>query len=242
MDGTTVEAIRKLADEANGKTVLINGIHYSTTALHDPRRKAPQAEPLTINTLQGIVDYLRSELDKEELKDVAIQVVNEDAVRLVSALQGIFRQRETYVVVENNIDEFPFDQFLDHEKFMINMMTRVLDDQQRADVLKVIGTIKDESVRTVEDDGVSQTVAASAGIVRTQDVVIPNPVELRPYRTFREVEQPSSPFILRARRGNEGELPTLALFEADGGAWALKAVENIRAWLNEKLPQIPIIA
>ena len=45
-----------------------------------------------------------------------------------------------------------------------------------------------------------------------------------------EVEQPESPFILRFN-----ENANAALFEGDGGAWKLRAVENIRAWLAGKL-------
>lgn len=51
-----------------------------------------------------------------------------------------------------------------------------------------------------------------------------------PLRTFYEVEQPSSPFVLRF-----SENAKVALFEGDGGAWKLEAVENIKKWLRTKL-------
>ena len=48
------------------------------------------------------------------------------------------------------------------------------------------------------------------------DVKVPNPVTLRPFRTFIEVEQPESKFIFRMREGGR-----CAIFEADGahGSW-----------------------
>jgi len=67
-------------------------------------------------------------------------------------------------------------------------------------------------------------------------------VVLRPYRTFLEIEQPASAFVFRLRRGREGELPTCALFEADGGRWKLEAIERIRDYLKEQLSEIAVIA
>lgn len=55
---------------------------------------------------------------------------------------------------------------------------------------------------------------------------------LRPYRTFREVEQPASRFVLRLQSGQGDGMPKAALFEADGGAWRLTAIEAIARWLR----------
>jgi hypothetical protein len=63
---------------------------------------------------------------------------------------------------------------------------------------------------------------------------------LRPYRTFREFEQPESPFIFRLR--NTEGMPECALFDASGAAWKTTAVESIRKWLTENIKDIPVIA
>ena len=55
-------------------------------------------------------------------------------------------------------------------------------------------------------------------------------VTLRPFRTFLEVAQPESEFILRLN--DRGEVN---LIGADGGAWKLEAVRNIAAYFEEKL-------
>lgn len=47
-------------------------------------------------------------------------------------------------------------------------------------------------------------------------------VMLRPFRTFLEVEQPESEFLLRVDL-DEG----IGFFEADGGIWKLEAKKNI---------------
>jgi len=69
---------------------------------------------------------------------------------------------------------------------------------------------------------------------------VPNPVMLAPYRTFPEVEQPASPFVLRLKQGPEGGRPSLALFEADGGKWQLEAVKRVRTYLS--IMEVPVLA
>ena len=68
---------------------------------------------------------------------------------------------------------------------------------------------------------------------------MPNPAVLKPYRTFVEVEQPESKFVFRMQTG-----PEMALFEADGGAWRIQAMKNIKEYLEKELKafEISIIA
>ena len=53
---------------------------------------------------------------------------------------------------------------------------------------------------------------------------------LAPFRTFSEIEQPESSFVLRVNdRGRVG------LFEADGGAWRNTAMLRIKEYLDNHL-------
>lgn len=67
------------------------------------------------------------------------------------------------------------------------------------------------------------------------DAKVPNPVKLRPYRTFHEVEQPASDFIFRMK--SERGI-SCALFEADGGAWENAAMANIKNYLEFELADV----
>ena len=84
------------------------------------------------------------------------------------------------------------------------------------------------------DDGITQRVTAKAGVARVAVVDLPNPVELYPYRTFLDVEQPASKFVLRIK-ADKDEGPRCALFEADGGAWRATAVETIKSYMVDNL-------
>jgi len=85
-------------------------------------------------------------------------------------------------------------------------------------------------------------VQARAGVALVSDVAVPNPILLCAYRTFRDVVQPSSLFVLRVQSGRTGGLPEVGLFEADGGAWRITTTERVREWLAQALSTISILA
>lgn len=102
--------------------------------------------------------------------------------------------------------------------------------------LSVAGNVENKTVANYGDDGTSQKATITKGIAGKEDVIVPNPVTLRPYRTFLEVEQPESKFIFRIREGANGE-PSFKLVEADGGLWKYKAVTSIKDYLKDHLPE-----
>lgn len=101
--------------------------------------------------------------------------------------------------------------------------------------------LTDGTVAQAEDDGVSQRTTVKQGVQLKENVTVKGRVTLRPYRTFREVEQPASEFIFRLR-SRDGGVPECALFEADGGKWKLDAVLTIKAWLETQQLGMPVIA
>lgn len=97
-------------------------------------------------------------------------------------------------------------------------------------VLDFASHLKIEKGAEVQDNGISQMATVRDGVASLAKAKTPNPVTLRPYRTFNEVEQPASQFIFRINK-----LANLALFEADGGKWKLEAVESIANYLKNEL-------
>lgn len=95
--------------------------------------------------------------------------------------------------------------------------------------------MEQNSVAEYGDDGVTQKATIRQGIASKTDAVVPNPVTLRPYRTFIEVTQPVSSFIFRVK---DLHGISCALFEADGGAWKNAAMENIKNYLEYELADV----
>jgi hypothetical protein len=141
------------------------------------------------------------------------------------------------VNVDAQIPGFRYGSFIDHEEFCINVQAKFIDDPDtdKALLLKFAGTVEHGSVAEYGDDGVTQKATVKTGIASKTDAVVPNPVRLRPYRTFIEVDQPASEFIFRMKQERG---ISCAIFEADGGAWKNAAMKNIKNYLELELAEL----
>lgn len=223
------EALEYLVNLGEKKEPIIQLEQGTFSRVNLNRVTEPVAAKLTVSTLTGLVDYIKTNVDQLEGK-LLIQVKSPEEVALYSPLNAD-REREKYVSAEailpNNV---VYDRFLDTERFNIMLQSAFVDDEDKSKLLKYTALITDDTVKNFGDDGISQKVTVKTGVASVSDAVVPNPVTLAPYRTFPEVEQPESKFIFRMKEG-----PSAALFEADGGAWRNKAILNIKAYLEKEL-------
>lgn len=148
------------------------------------------------------------------------------------------RKREELVDVEAMIPDFEYGRYMGNERFIIALQSKFIANDDRALLLQFAGTVKDESIAQYGDDGVTQKATIKTGITSVGDAVVPNPVKLRPFRTFIEVEQPESAFVFRMRQA-EGHGVECAIFEADGGAWKNAAMKSIKEYLQYELAELP---
>jgi len=209
----------------------IDGETYSDKALSRVVHN-PKAKEIRLATLRSLVDYIKSGADAMEEKMI-IHVTSPTCVKMYSQLD-LDREREYMVAVDAELPEFPFDRFVEHERFIIGVQAKFVPNNDSALLLKFAGTVEGGTISDYGDDGISQKATVKTGLASKSDAVIPNPVTLKPYRTFTEVEQPESLFLFRMKE-NENNGVWCALFEADGGAWKLQAVENIKAYLEREL-------
>ena len=228
---TEKEALEYLVGLGEIKVLDIDGKKFTTNQVY--RVQDPKPADLKVTTLTALVDYIKSGLDSKLSDKGLIHVVSPSSVELYSELRED-KDRENYISVRALLpDNLLFDRFIGTEEFNIMLQSSFIDNKDRALLLKVVGNIKDNSVKQVGDDGVSQSATIKTGVASVCDVVVPNPVVLAPYRTFPEIEQPESKFIFRMQSG-----PRAALFEADGGAWRNEAMSRIKKYLEEQLKSI----
>ncbi|MBO1513233.1 hypothetical protein [Metabacillus bambusae] len=204
-----------------------NGQQYSTSPLY--LLEEPRAAHINIHSLSGLVEYLKSNFDGE--CNLMVHVESPTEVTVFSNLNND-RKREYLIKATAMLPSFRYENWYDPETFNIKLQSGFVKNDDRDVVLKVVGNIKEEDVKTYGDNGVSQSVTAKVGVATVGQVEVPNPVSLAPYRTFVEVEQPTSNFVFRMKNG-----PASALFEADGGAWKLEAMKNIKSYLQDELVQ-----
>ncbi len=206
---------------------------YSDRPLSLLEKHIPVAEPISMCTLTSLLDYIREDVDTMASRMV-IHVASPEEVQLYSCLNEK-RRRECLVTVKSQVPSFSYGRFMEHEAFCIGVQSKFIDDPgtDKELLLKFAGTVESGSVAEYGDDGVTQKATVRKGIASKTDAIVPNPVRLRPYRTFPEVEQPASSFIFRMKESSDGVC--CALFEADGGAWKNEAMQNIKEYLKENL-------
>lgn len=224
--------IEKIEEMTTPETIEIEGMEYSKDDLKVVMPPVPFM--LCTQSLKSIVDYLASGADGLDSTEVIIHVVDPTTVAIYSELHYASRVREKYIQAHAMLPEISFNRYMDREKFNIMIQACFEDQGDRAAVLSVIGNIcvDQNSGVEVSDDGVTQNVEAKTGAVLKTRTTVPNPVYLAPFRTFTEVDQPESAFVLRINQDME-----VGLFEADGGAWKQEAMNSIREYLEKELEE-----
>ena len=199
---------------------------------------------LELSSLAGLVDFCKSDEGVSAIGEGAfLHIESYDAVSFLSKNQGEWLQRSMFARATCNLFEpFKFNGFHQHEDFIIMLQSRFIQTETTKALLQLVGNIQDEAVKTMVDDGVSQEVKTRRGISMVEAIKLPNPVSLMPFRTFLEVSQPESDFVLRLQGSAQGKMPSIALFEADGGMWKQMAVARIKEYLHEALPDVQVIA
>lgn len=227
------EWIEEFVEHQTPQIVQVNEKDYVASKNGIQLLKEPKIETETIHTLSGLCDYITSgSLVKDGfiLGETMIIIENEKEVKIVTTANAN-GERQTPIRAVAMTPSMFLNNYMEHERFIIMLQScfeTACDDLET--MLEIVGKITDEDVRETEDDGVTQVVTIKSGITLKQFAALPNPVVLTPFRSFIEIEQVSSKFILRMQNG-----PKLALFEADGGAWKLETIRNIEGYLFNEL-------
>lgn len=227
MDRTAIEKIVELCEP---HIIERNGYEYSDKALSVI--KEPAVETMEFHTLNGLIYTLRSEHANFN-GPLIINVKDEDTVVVYAAVNSSDRQREIPYEASAELIDVPFDRRLSYESMMIALRSKFVETPELLDLVKLLGTITEENSATAADDGFTQTVVVRKGIVTKGTTAVKPIVKLKPYRTFNEVDQPESEFLVRLSDGAQ-----VALYEADGGAWKLQARRNVADYLKENLAEL----
>jgi len=220
------ETIEKIEEMSKVEKFDFHGLPYTSKKLH--RVEELRAETLRVSSLDSFCDLI-----------VEHGIPDGYFVNVESPTQAVFYSklrddvcRDKYFICEaNDYIQAIFNEWIPIEKMIIMLKSLFIPNEDRENLIKLLGNITDSKSVTTKDDGVTQTVTARTGIALEDNVAINPIVKLIPYRTFLEVEQPESEFLIRLR----GD--TAALFEADGGVWRVKAKKNIVEYLKAKVKE-----
>ena len=184
-----------------------------------------------LSSLSGLVTMMKQEMNNYD-NPLFVRVVSPEQVDVLGTVRCDMQRERPYVTYAKFIS-FDFNDYISIEDMIICLQSRFAPTEDRDYLVQLLGNITDQQSVQTKDDGITQSATVKSGIQLVGEQRIKPIVTLKPYRTFLEVEQPESDFLIRLKDGRA------ALFEADGGAWKCEAVKNIADKLRELLEDVP---
>ena len=237
-------AIEKIVELASPSVIQVNGKTFSNEKFTEVKEQLYYPECLILNSLDGIVKMIQKEAKEKRLSDINVptddNTVEQRLYVRVSEYNrvDVFTSYDTQGVrtflYRSNADVPGFREgFRDRETMLIQLRSLFLQTPDVAYLLDLLSKMSDEEKVTSQDNGVTQVVEARKGVALKEQVEVRPRVKLTPFRTFLEVDQPESEFLLRVGDGGQ-----VGLFEADGGVWKLVAKRSIAAYLEGRLKDL----
>lgn len=200
----------------------------------------PRPTSLQVSTLDGVADYINNNLDGVEVDKCIIVIDSYREISVYSPVGGEKNDRHLILKAKlTDVEDFNFGRFLEQEEFIISLASLFKTTEEKTAIMSAVSSMTVIDDVSGDDNGATVSRAASSSVICGTDKLKPV-VQLKPFRTFREVEQPESAFIFRFKKGHNG-LPVIGLFEADGGAWKIQAKKLIKNYLSERVNS-PIIS
>ncbi len=227
------EFVQEIAKMAGPKTFTMNGENFASSNLVriDPKKDFPKS--ITLTGLESVCKMVTHEAaDLFAGDQVLIQVMDYRTVRVFTTLDGEMDRCWLYEC-QADTPRVKTGTYMSHEEAVVQLRSLYIPNEDTGYLLKLLSSVSQESKVTSSDNGVTQTVEAKSGIALTAAVEVKPYVNLQPFRTFLEVAQPESMFLLRL--DNEGHV---ALIEADGGVWKLEATRHIAAYFEKNLADL----
>ena len=222
--------IDKIVSLKQTQTFEIGGQTYTDGHLTRIPPHVDRPECITVSGLDGVCKLIRTELEKVGVT-ILVQAKSYKTVEVMTTYLPDFSRNALYRA-EADVPGLRTG-FRDRETALIELRSLFIPNEGTAYLLDLLSRITDEKSVSSKDNGVTQVVEARQGVALNAVVEVKPRILLRPFRTFLEVEQPESEFLLRVN-ADKG----IGFFEADGGVWRLEAKRNIADYFARNLADL----
>ena len=221
---TTLPRIHEMGD----KTFVVT----SSGEISEIRGTLDAPETLTLSSLDAMVQMVKTEaIKRENGSPLYITVPTHKEARCFAQINH--GQRETrltyYVAKATDVPGWDDSVKLGFEEAQIALRTRFQHTNDADYAMKLLSDISTGAKVIYNDNGIATTITTQKGVALQTNTQIKPLLSLRPYRTFQEVDQPESLFLLRVNERG------ISFTEADGGMWKLKARETVKNYFCERL-------
>ena len=227
------DAIDRITDLARPFTMEADGHKFCSKALLEVKGEEFSPTVYEVDTLDALVKLILTEgLTLGRMLYVRVDSARKVTVRTTYNGGELRNPYERFPLYEamSDVPGVTIGRSMSQEQAIIELQSLYAVTEDRDYLLSLLSRIDVNQGVSSVDNGISQEVSVKTGAVLKEQQTVQPIVHLQPYRTFLEVEQPASDFLLRLDK--EGHP---ALYEADGGAWKLEAKRSIAAYLAEKL-------
>lgn len=212
--------------EKDGATFVV----YAGEAPHQLRPAIDCPDTLPLNSLDALVKLVQTEAVNVE-RPLYITVPDHLTVRCFGSphVSGRYIRQTYYTANATDVPGWGEKVQLGFEEAQIALRTRFQETPDTLYAMKLLSDISCGAKVIYNDNGIATTVTTQKGVALQTNEQIKPLIKLKPYRTFQEVEQPESIFLIRLTdRG-------IVFTEADGGMWKLKARETVALFLADRL-------
>lgn len=222
--------IDKIVSLKKTETFEINGQTYTDGDLTRVPPHVDRPREIEVSSLDSIVKLIRTEIEKVGTT-VMVQAKTYKTVEVMTTYLGDFSRNALYTA-EADAPGLRTG-WRDHETALIELRSLFIPNRGTEYLLDLLSRMTDEHSVHTTDNGVTQKVEARQGVSLNALVEVKPRIELQPFRTFLEVDQPESEFLLRV-----DSTKGIGLFEADGGIWKLEAKRNIADYFTKNLSDL----
>ena len=227
------EAIEKIQELCAPNLFQIGDQHYiadKSGGYTNIKPDLEMVENIHLSSLDAMVAFVKTEAVKNH-DAVYITVPDHKTVECFTHPYTALRMNRVYLYTADATDVPGWGEkvALQFEEAIIALRTRFQKTADTEYALKLLSDITTGSKVTFNDNGVATSVVTKKGIDLQSNATIRPIISLRPYRTFQEVEQPASEFLIRINERN------ITFVEADGGMWKLAARNTVKKYLEQAL-------
>lgn len=229
------EAIEKIQQLCAPDVRNINGLNFlvcSDGTYTEIKPEPDMVDQIRLSSLDGLVKFVKTEAVKNH-SIIYITVHDHKTVRcFTKPYDDLYKKREyLYLVEAVDVPGWDAKCSMGFEEALIALRTRFQPATDTEYALRLLSNITTGGKVTYNDNGVATSIITKKGIDLQGNEAIKPIIRLRPYRTFQEVAQPESQFLIRINERG------ITFIEADGGMWKLDARNTVKKYLENALKE-----
>lgn len=230
------EAIEKIVELSGVKTFVSDGITYADGDYKQVREQLDLPDTYSLYSLDALVKLIRKDAISwtEENMPIFITIPSYKDVFCFTGIDPTLRNKRVllYSVEAVDVPGWNSEIKLAFEQASIALQTRFQPTVDRDYTLRLCSQISCGGKVTYNDNGIATSVVTQKGVALQSTETIKPLVNLKPYRTFQEVDQPDGLFLIRIdERG-------ISFIEADGGMWKLQARKTVKEYLEREMADL----